>query len=354
MRKYVILFFLLVAVNGVALAQDTIKIGVLTDLSGNGAYLGNQTRIGALLAEAELKQQGKNIEVVFEDSALNTTRGISAAQKLLSLDKVDAMYVDFNVIVVAVSALIEQNKKVMVYSSGAESVARKNKFAFKSYLDFSLGCETLAREFLKRGIKKIGVLKVEAEYGELCLAGARKVVDVVEESYRQGDNVASQVLSLKNKGVQAVINACFEIDAINMLKAIAVIKYNAVVGVNEDGIPRKVEEQFQQILAGGLTFGFQRTNDKIVNGAKRLSGGDKVTSFERVGLSYVHVKQMFSAVAACRGKQAECVTDTLGKAQADEDIGFEGWKDRIARIRTIVKEYSSGTLKQIGSYVANE
>ena len=161
-----------------ALADDLIKIGVLTDLSGNASYYGNQTRVGAILAERELQAQGKNVRVVFEDSALSTAKGLAAAQKLITVDKVDALFVDFSSIAVAVSSILEGHDKVMVYGAAAESVARKNAYAFKTYSDYALGCEALVKEFLKKGVKKIGVLKAETEYGDLCLAGAKRVATI--------------------------------------------------------------------------------------------------------------------------------------------------------------------------------
>ena len=348
-KNLAIFSFLLLAPVLTALAETPVKIGVLTDLSGNGAYIGTQSRIGAILAQRELEQGGPQVELVFEDSAMNAVRGLSGAQKLLTIDKVDALYVDFNFVVVAISPLVEQNKTVMVYSSGAESVARKNGYAFKSYFDFSLGCELLAREFLKRGIKKIAVLKVEAEYGELCLRGAQKAVEVEEQSYRLGESVAPQILALKNKGVEAIINSCFEVDALNMLKAMSDINFSPLIGVNEDALTANIEALYSKQLDHGLAFGLQQPSSAILNDAKSLPGGEQLHTFERVGLSYLHIKQLAAAVAACRGASAGCLVDMLNKSGPDGSVGFEGWRDRIAQLHTILKEYKDKKLEPIGA-----
>ena len=68
------------------LAENPIRIALLTDLSNIASYYGHQTRLGALLAEQELKSEGKNVEIIIEDSALNTAQALSATQKLLHIN----------------------------------------------------------------------------------------------------------------------------------------------------------------------------------------------------------------------------------------------------------------------------
>ncbi len=353
-RFYAFLLLVLSGLNCTVLAQDPIRIGVITDLSGPASYYGNQTRIGVALAEKELREQGKGVNVIVEDSALSTAKGLSAAQKLIFIDKVDALFVDFTVIAIAVSSLADQQQKVMIYSAAAESVARKNKFAFKAFSDFSLGCEVLAREFIKSGVKKIGVLKAETEYGELCLSGAKKVADVIEEPYRQGENVASQILSFKSKGVEAVLNGCFENDTMNLLKAAHDIKYNIRFGVPEDTLTETLQERFNSSLDGCMTFGLKELPDILLKRAKMLSGENGLLSgVEGVGLGYGHIKQLAAAVASCPERTGDCISQALSQSPNDSDIGFEGWNNRMARMRTIIKQYSGNQLKEIGSYVAN-
>ncbi len=355
MKKFSLFpFLVLCAVTYAASAQETIKIGVLTDLSGNASYYGNQMRVGASLAEKELREQGKDVKVVFEDSGLSTSRGLSAAQKLLFIDKVDALYVDFSIIAIAVSSLMERQKKVMMYGAAAESIVHKNRFSFKTYSDYSLGCEAMAREFIKVGVKRIGVLKADSEYGELCLEGAKKAISVTEATYRQGEGVATQMLSFKGDQIEAVLNGGFEGDALNMLKAAGDLKYQVRFGMAEDMVSEEIQKKFGAALEGALTFGLQKVSDRVIEKAKGIRGGAALSSFENVGLGYVHIKQLAAAVEACPDRSGECISDAISRQGQDNDIGFEGWKNRIARLRTVIKRFSEGSLQKINSYVANQ
>lgn len=357
MRKVLTIFCLITSLilTSETKAEDTIKIGVLTDLSGAASYYGHQTRVGATLAEQELKAQGKNVQLIFEDSALNTQRGLSAAQKLLFIDKVDALYVDFTVISVAVSSIAQVNKKLMVYAAAAESVAKSNSFAFKTYSNYNQGCEALAREFKKRGIERIGVLKAETEYGELCFSGVKKVYNtIVEQAYKQGEIVSAQMLSFKGKDIQAIINGSFEGDVVNMLRAARNLGYKVMVGAAEDTFTTKLRADFGDILEGSMSFGLQRLSDKMIEKARKIEGGDRLVGYEGVGLGYVHIKQIYSAVDACETRSINCLVDKLSKSAADNEVGFEGWKDRIAQLRTTVKQYKNGNFQNVENYLSGE
>ena len=69
---FVSLFFILVLP---VFAEDTqpIKIGIIIDLSGQGAYFGKQEALGARLAQDKLGAAGKDVTIVTGDSQLRTT-----------------------------------------------------------------------------------------------------------------------------------------------------------------------------------------------------------------------------------------------------------------------------------------
>lgn len=332
-------------------ADEPVKIGVLTDLSGPASYYGNQTRVGALLANKELKDEGKKVQVIVEDSALSTARGLSAAQKLLFVDKVDALYVDFTAVAAAVSTVARQQKKLLVYASAAESILKDNPYAYKVFLDFRLGCEALAREFLKDGMKKLGALKYEAEFGEACLEGMKAAANPVVFSYRQGESVSSQVLALKQKGVDAIINVGYEGDILNMLKAARDLSYRPRFGGAQDGFTDGLQQSFSKELRGSLGFRLPRVPETIIYQAQSIPGGPDLRDFQRVGITQLHLNQILSAEEACKpDKLIACVMAELDKSPASPEIGFEGWKDRKAGMRLVLTEFTEKGTQEIGSY----
>ena len=338
-----------------AQVRRPITIGVITDLSGPASYYGQQTRVGTELAQRDFHAQGLPVSVIVEDSALNTQRGLSAAQKLLMVDKVEALYVDFTVIARAVSPLVQTQKRLMIYSAAAQSVAKSNPYAFKTYSDYAQGCEALTQEFLNRGIRTLGVLHTEAEYGDLCLEGVRRAVpQVAEQSYKQGESVSSQVLALKNKGVQAIINASFEGDIRNMLKAAYELGLKARFGVPEDTMTAEVLAKFHADLEESMTFGLKGPPPALLERTKGIAGADQLPGEEGVGIAYLHIHQLHQALNQCPPGDSSCAVAALAQADPDWGIGFGGWEQRSALLETVVKEIKDGKLVPIGSYLAGK
>src|SRR5690606_7117999 len=90
MKKFLAagLMALSLGVAGPAFAES-VKIGMITTLSGGGASLGVDVRDGFMLA---LKQAGKDdITVVTEDDAQKPELAVQAATKMLQSDRVDIM-----------------------------------------------------------------------------------------------------------------------------------------------------------------------------------------------------------------------------------------------------------------------
>lgn len=81
------------ALAGSALAQDPIKIGVVTPLSGTYAGIGQQVRWGLEMAAKEVNAaggvMGRKLELMFEDEEANPSVAVQKAEKLFQVGKVD-------------------------------------------------------------------------------------------------------------------------------------------------------------------------------------------------------------------------------------------------------------------------
>ncbi len=350
MKKYllIILFYFLSALT--AMAETEIKIGVLTDLSGLGAYYGNQTRVGAMLAEQEINKEDKNFKIIFEDSGLKPPQALTAMQKLLYFNKVAAVYVDFTPIATAVSPVIKSNKKLMVYSAAARSVALENEYAFKTYLDYQQGCETVAKELKKRGVLKVGLLKANAEYAELCLNGIKNIYpDIVEYSYNRGDLVSSQVLAMKNKNIEVIFNPSYEGDCANSIQAATTINYPVKFVSAEDTFSKDLVAKYKDHLNGSMSFGLKSLPQELKDQAKKLPGGDKLTDYYGTGLAMAHLEQMYQTIKKCGNENITCQLETLKKAEKDNRIGFKGWQNKIAVLKTEIKEFKKDAFYPINT-----
>lgn len=92
-----------------------LRVGVLSGLTGAAAKWCAFQNKGMALAQEELKREGISIELIFEDSQTAAPKVISAYNKLLQLDKVDAVIADdFGLVVAPLLPLVERQKVLLV------------------------------------------------------------------------------------------------------------------------------------------------------------------------------------------------------------------------------------------------
>ncbi len=348
MKKLItVAFFTIILLAGsFAYAENPskpIKIGLLTDLTNKAAFWGQQARLGAEIVVEELRAEGKDVEVIYSDHQLDTKKAVTAAQKLLYVDKVDAIYSNFTATSTAVAPIVANSKKLFVYSAAAQSIVKKYPNSFKTYLDYIEACKKVAEHWKERGIKKAGMLKATAEFGELCYQGARQIypkITVVEFAY--GDPVPTQVLLLKNKGVKAVLSTCYEGDTINMIKAMETINYEPLFAVNFDAVTPQIEKQYGTVLKRIITFGYPEISHEFIAKVKEYDPKNQLASLEAAAETYLHIRQLVEAISSCDKANLTCQEEQLEKASPSEMLEFQGWRNRIADFSIVLRTWKDG------------
>jgi len=341
-----IVVVLILVIGTLALKQKTvpnseqIKIGIITDLTGPAGYWGESTRVGAEIAKKELAAEGYNVELIFEDYQLDATKALTAAQKLVNMDNVDAVYAEFNPAAISANSFLKDKGKLFVYNAAVASPLEDNSNAYKTYLDYQIGCKQIAQKFKNQGVEKIGMLKVNLEFGELCQAGVKEIYQdkMFSESYNLGDaDFKTQVLKLKNDVVGAIINTGFEGDTLSTLKALQELKFNIPYGTVDDTVTDNVKTKYPNELKGAWTFGFKDV-DKDFSAKIQKESSKKLATEYAAAIAYTHLKQMAKALDKCK-KELVCVKTELDKSKADDTIGFKKFQDRIADLDMAIKQY---------------
>ena len=117
---------LLAAVAAMTLATaahaETVKVGMITTLSGGGAALGIDVRDGFMLA---VKQSGADIEVVVDDDQRKPDIAVQLADKLIQSDKVDVLtgIIWSNLAIAVVPAAVQQGKFYLSPNAGPSLLA---------------------------------------------------------------------------------------------------------------------------------------------------------------------------------------------------------------------------------------
>ena len=182
------------AFAGSAYAQDTIKIGHVSPVSGPNSHLGKDMENGAKMAMEDLAAKGIKIGgkpvkfvVQFEDDAGDPKQGTTAAQKLVDA-KVHGVIGHLNSGTTIPASKIYFDAGIPQISPAATSpVYTKQKFntAFRVVAnDNKLGGTLGAYAVQKLGVKKIAVIDDRTAYGQGVadefVKGAKKALPGVQ------------------------------------------------------------------------------------------------------------------------------------------------------------------------------
>lgn len=137
--------------------KETIKIGVVASLTGPGAAFGQSAVKGIELARQDLEKTNKEYQLIIEDDGGNPTKSASAAQKLINIDKVDA--------IISVSSTAGNAVKPIAEEAGVPHISNSSDLSIaetKTGFLVSLMPDDEARAWLKeaqsKGIKKVAIL----------------------------------------------------------------------------------------------------------------------------------------------------------------------------------------------------
>jgi len=335
----------------VAAEDHTIRLGYMLDLSAKGAFMGVQSQAGAELAQRELTTAGARVKIIFEDHRTDAKAGAAIARKLLTVDQVDAVLCDLTPACIAASPIVSSAKKVLMYQSGIISILATNPYAFKNYLDYEDGCRQIGSYWKKQGVQRVAHFKVNAEFGDLCLDGARDIYPSQDEfEYDPNTDLRALVTRVKHSGVLGVFQTGYEADYINRLRASADIGLSASTGMPETLLTDSVIQAVSRAaIEGTVTFGFPHISPEFIGKLKAAGLYRSAISIESAAIAYLHVQQLVASINACPARDIDCQVARIAASPADQVLGFKGWKDRAASYDFKLRRWQNGKFIDISA-----
>ena len=153
-----------------AMTKEPIKIGVMLPLTGDGAPYGEPARNVYLLAVGEINAaggiNGQPIEFIIEDSKCNGKDATSAAQKLISVNKVQIILGGFCSSESIAATPIAETAKVALFSPGSSSpdLTGISPYFFRNYPSDASQGAVLAEAAAAKGWKKVAFLQEQTDY----------------------------------------------------------------------------------------------------------------------------------------------------------------------------------------------
>lgn len=194
-----------------------IKIGFIAPITGDLAQYGTPTRDGLQLKIDEINAaggiNGKQLELIIEDSRGDVNEAVSIFKKLKGKDKVDLIVgPEISSTSNAVAPLAQQGKVVMITPTGTNiDITKGRDFVFRTTFTDPYQGTAAAKYAAKNGIKKVAILTNTASDYSVGLAAAFKDeaakngIELIEEKYTKDDKDFKAILTnIKNKNPEAI------------------------------------------------------------------------------------------------------------------------------------------------------
>lgn len=206
-------------------AQDVLKIGLVSPLSGANARYGAFANKGANLAAKEINAaggvMGRKIEFVSGDSQCVPAEGVSATKRMISFDKLPIIIGDVcSSVTLAMQPLAEEAGVLLVNAASSNPMITYKagvggfKWTFRNYpTDEARAAIVLEHAVKGRNLKSFAVLSVDSDYGRGAINFTKKYLPrypdakiLSEDYYKEAETDFRPVLSkIRASGAQAII-----------------------------------------------------------------------------------------------------------------------------------------------------
>ncbi|MBS3079679.1 penicillin-binding protein activator [Candidatus Pacearchaeota archaeon] len=235
----IVIFLARAYFTGNVVKEDTIKFGVTLPLTGDLSNFGVGEKNAIEIAVEEINSNGgingRKIELIIEDTKCNAQDGVSAANKLINIEKVPVIVGEIcSGPTLAMAPLAEQSKTIL-FATAASSpkITNAGDYIFRDYpsdnYQGSYGAEISYNKLEKR---KAAVLYMQIDYGIGVKDAFKKRFKelggtiTIEESFVQGaKDLRTQLSKIKSSNSDLIYFVGYNEEAIvfiQQLKALGI------------------------------------------------------------------------------------------------------------------------------------
>jgi len=198
--------------------EETIKIGAVLSISGPGEFYGKEVKDGMLLAAREINSRGgingREIELIIEDSKTNSEEGKKAFNKIESMHH-PVLYVSIlSSVSMALAPLAEEKEVILVgLVTAAPELTQKNAWVFRYWTTAKTEVHTILPVLQELEVKDLGILYLNDAYGTSVFELLKKTFEktggaVIGEAFNvKSTDFKSQIANLKDS--DAIYSAGF-------------------------------------------------------------------------------------------------------------------------------------------------
>src|SRR4051794_34108448 len=202
------------AFAGSAVAQQSVKIGFITTLSGPPAIIGKHMKDSVELALDHLghKMNGVPVEVFYGDDQFKPEVGVQLAEEMLKKNQVDFVSgIIWSNVMMAVAPVVTGAGHIMVgTNAGASPLAGSqcNELYFSASWNNDQSPEALGKFLTDKGVNDLYIMAPNYQAGKDMVAGLKRYYKgrIVEEVYTkfQQQDYQAEISQLRSKNPKAV------------------------------------------------------------------------------------------------------------------------------------------------------
>ena len=211
--------------------EHSINIGAILPLTGDLAPYGENAKNGITLLAEKINNnggiQGKNINMIFEDSNALPEKAVAAVQKLNNIDKVAAIIGDIaSSPTLAIAPIVNKNKIVLVSpAASSPDISNAGPYVYRVWPSDVFEADRMADYVKTFPNKKIAVLYVNNDYGQAMLKEFKtrlmnSAIDIIaEEKFEQNTiDVRIQITRIKKTNPDFIYLISYPKDSIIILR----------------------------------------------------------------------------------------------------------------------------------------
>lgn len=136
-----------------------ITLGAILPLTGGMGFLGQQELVGLQLgiadANKKLENNGTRLALHVEDSQSKASIAATVANKLIAVDKIDALFITTSSAVQAVAPIADKTHIPMLAMAGEPNLTLLSPYMFRIYMNFENEAQTIAAYIKQTNYKKL-------------------------------------------------------------------------------------------------------------------------------------------------------------------------------------------------------
>lgn len=316
--------------------DNVVHIGAILPLTGSMANLGQENKVGILLAVEEINSKGKVLDVLFEDSKGDAKTAL-AAMRLLESRGIDKVILSTTQTVLPILQAYKNNPQYL-FSANCQTAGILDGYTnvFRVYFTSENETTMMANYALTNQYKRIAILRINTESGLEPIASFRQKmksrnsnIDFFEQVFDFSDkSYKDRIQAMVDYNPDAIVVYSYPDQWEQMVKQMAECKVMCPIIANS-GFGQTAEREYykdfkimEQIIFPAPSFVLNQNDSRLKDLCLRLHKEYGLDVNYNILYLYDNILVLNNAIQAC-GREATN-TEIISQIKKQDFLGSTG------------------------------